>query len=382
MNPGTVQPVGRIYLSPPDMTDLERNALMAAFDSNWITTMGAEVDGFEADVAAFTGIEAAVALASGTAALHLALLLNDVGPGDEVWVSTLTFVAPVNAVRYVGADLRFIDSETTTLNMDPDLLESELESAARSSRLPTAVIAVDLYGQCAQLDRISASCDRYGVTLIEDAAEALGASWQGRSAGAWGELSAFSFNGNKIATTSGGGMLVGARDQIDRARYLAQQARQPVLHYEHTEVGYNYRLSNLLAAIGRAQLERLPSMIDRRRAIHAAYTAAFADVDGVTVSPIDERGMANHWLTLIQIDGSSALTPATVCARLAEADIEARPAWKPMHLQPVFSGVPCAGGSVAEHLYETGVCLPSGSALSDSDLERVVAEVRGVFGAA
>jgi len=361
------------------MTDLERNALIRAFDSNWITTMGAEVDAFEAEVAAFTGVEAAVALASGTAALHLALLLNEVGPGDEVWVSTLTFVAPVNAVRYVGADLRFVDSETATLNLDPDLLEHELERAAGSGRLPKAVIAVDLYGQCAQLDRISAACERYGVTLIEDAAEALGASWQGRPAGAWGELGAFSFNGNKIATTSGGGMLVGGSEQIDRARYLAQQARQPVLHYEHTEVGYNYRLSNLLAAIGRAQLERLPAMIERRRTIHDRYGATLADLDAVTVLPVDERGTSNHWLTLIQIDERSDVTPATICARLAADDIEARPAWKPMHLQPAFAGVPCVGGSVAERLYAGGVCLPSGSGLTDADQDRVIASVRAVF---
>lgn len=361
------------------MTGLERDALIRAFDSNWITTMGAEVDAFEAEVAAFTGIEAAVALASGTAALHLALLLNDVGPGDEVWVSTLTFVAPVNAVRYVGADLRFVDSESTTLNLDPDLLDAELEQAAAAGRLPKAVIAVDLYGQCAQLDRISGACERYGVTLIEDAAEALGASWHGRAAGAWGQLGAFSFNGNKIVTTSGGGMLVGGRQQIDRARYLAQQARQPVLHYEHTEVGYNYRLSNLLAAIGRAQLERLPSMIERRRAIHGRYRDAFDDLGALTVLPVDERGRSNHWLTLVQIDQCASITPAEMCARLAERDIEARPAWKPMHLQPAFTGVACVGGSVAEHLYATGVCLPSGSGLTDADQERVITAMREVF---
>ena len=371
--------VERIHLSPPDMTDLEREALLRAFDSNWITTMGAEVDAFEAEVADFVGVEAAAALASGTAALHLALLLDDVGPGDEVWVSTLTFVAPVNAVRYVGADLRFIDSESATWNMDPDLLEHELERASASRRLPKAVIAVDLYGQCAQLDRISAACDRYAVTLIEDAAEALGASWCGRSSGAWGELGAFSFNGNKIATTSGGGMLVGARDQIEHARYLAQQARQPVLHYEHTEVGYNYRLSNLLAAIGRAQLERLPAMIDRRRAIHDRYNEAFADLAGVDVIAVDDRGSSNYWLTLIRIAPTAPVEPAALCEKLGADGIEARPAWKPMHLQPVFEGVPCVGGAVAESLYATGVCLPSGSGMTDEAVERVVTAVRAAF---
>ncbi|HMR94764.1 MAG TPA: aminotransferase class I/II-fold pyridoxal phosphate-dependent enzyme [Microthrixaceae bacterium] len=369
----------RIHLSPPDMTERERDALLRAFDSNWVTTMGPEVDAFEAEVAQFTQVEAAAALASGTAALHLALLLNGVGPGDEVWISTLTFVAPVNASRYVGAEIRFVDSEPDTWNMDPDLLEEELDRAGRSGRLPKAVIAVDLYGQCAQLDRISAACALHGVVLIEDAAEALGATWCGRASGSWGELGVFSFNGNKIATTSGGGMLVGSREDIDRARYLAQQARQPVLHYEHTEVGYNYRLSNLLAAIGRAQLERLPAMIARRRAIHDFYRTAFEDIDGLRLIAEDTRGASNHWLSVMRIGPESGIDPMTLCRRLGAAEIEARPVWKPMHLQPVFQGVPCAGGKVAESLYSHGVCLPSGSGMTDAALERVATTVRAVM---
>ena len=267
-------PDGKIYLSPPDMTDDERSALLRAFDSNWITTLGPEVDAFEAEVAAFSGATAAVAVSSGTAGLHLALLLAGVGAGDEVWVSSFTFVAPANAVRYVGAGLRFVDSERETWNIDPALLSESLDDAARRGQLPKAVIAVDLYGQAAQLDRISEACERHGVVLIEDAAEALGATWLGRGAGTWGRYGVFSFNGNKIATTSGGGMLVGPAEDMERARYLAQQARQPVLHYEHTDIGYNYRLSNLLAAVGRAQLERLPGMIRRRHQIRAAYLDA------------------------------------------------------------------------------------------------------------
>lgn len=368
--------MARLYLSPPDMSGDERERLLAAFDSNWITTLGAEVDGFEADVVAFTGAEAAVALTSGTAALHLALLLHGVGPGDEVWVSTFTFIAPANAARYVGASLRFVDSERETWNMDPDLLAEALADAARAGRLPAAVIAVDLYGQCAQLGRLTGVCAEYGVPLIEDAAEALGATWAGRHAGTWGRLAAFSFNGNKIITTGGGGMLVGERDLVERARYLSQQARQPVLHYEHVDVGYNYRLSNLLAAVGRAQLAGLPSKIDRRHEINSRYRKGLDDADGVGFMPWDEQGRPNGWLTVATIDPGIGITPHQLCATLEGDDIEARPAWKPMHLQPVFAGVPTVGGSVAEELFATGVCLPSGSAMTDHDVDRVIEAVR------
>lgn len=370
--------VSRIYLSPPDMSGDERERLLDAFDSNWITTLGSEVDGFEADIVEFTDVEAAVALSSGTAALHLALLLHDIGPGDEVWVSDLTFVAPANAVRYLGAALRFIDSERETWNMDPDLLAQALEDAAKVGRLPRAVIAVDLYGQCAQLDRISVLCEQYGVVLIEDAAEALGASWQGRSAGTWGALGAYSFNGNKIITTGGGGMLVGDTASIERARYLAQQARQPVLHYEHTEVGFNYRLSNLLAAIGRGQLAGLPAKIERRHEINVAYRERLRDL-GLEFMPWDPRGRVNGWLTVAMLDPLLDTTPERLCAALDALDIEARQAWKPMHLQPVFTDVPVVGGSVSEGLFSACVCLPSGSAMTSIQVERVIDSLNGAL---
>lgn len=373
--------MGRIYLSPPDMSGNERDRLLAAFDSNWITTLGAEVDGFEQDVVEFCGAEAAVALASGTAALHLALLMLGVGPGDEVWVSTLTFVAPANAARYLGASVRFVDSERETWNMDPVLLEEALAAAADKGRLPRAVVVVDVYGQCAQLDRIAEACDRYDVPLVEDAAEALGATWQGRHAGTWGRLGVFSFNGNKIITTGGGGMLVGDRESVDRARYLSQQARQPELHYEHTETGFNYRLSNLLAAIGRGQLADLPAKIDRRHEIHRRYRAALGELEGVRLMPWDERGRPNGWLTVATIDPATGVTPHDLCARLERQEIEARPAWKPMHLQPVFAEAPTIGGEVAAELFRTGVCLPSGSSMRDGDVDRVVDAVRSALGA-
>jgi dTDP-4-amino-4,6-dideoxygalactose transaminase len=356
--------------------EAEREALLRAFDSNWITPLGPEVDAFEAEICGFTGSEAAAALVSGTAALHLALLLAGVGPDDEVWVSTLTFVAPANAVRYVGADLRFIDSEWATWNLDPDLLASELDSAAAGDRLPKAVIAVDLYGQCAQLDRIAALCDQYGVCLIEDAAEALGATWQGRSAGTFGRYGAYSFNGNKIMTTGGGGMLIGPAEDMERARYLAAQARKPVLHYEHDEIGYNYRLSNLLAGLGRAQLERLPAIVERCHEINAEYRRALGPIEGIDFMPWDDRGSPNGWLTVMTVDTNvlaSLATPESICAHLGAQEIEARPAWKPMHAQKAFTGVPVVGGAVAARIFQTGVCLPSGSGLGESDQERVIA---------
>jgi len=377
---GSVTAVTRLYLSPPDMSGTERDRLVAAFDSNWITTLGAEVDGFEADVCAFTGAEAAVALSSGTAALHLALLLAGVQAGDEVLVSSLTFAAPANAVTYLGAVPTFVDCERATWNMDPELLSATLADRAAADRLPAAVVVVDLYGQCAQLDRIVALCDEYGVPVVEDAAEALGATWQGRHAGTWGATAAFSFNGNKIITTGGGGMLVGDAESVARARYLSQQARQPVLHYEHTDIGYNYRLSNLLAAVGRGQLADLPAKIDRRHQIHDRYLAGLSGLDGVEFMPWDDRGRPNGWLTLVTVDPALGRTPLEICTALDAQDIEARPAWKPMHLQPVFAGNPAVGGEVSEELFDRGLCLPSGSAMTDDDVDRVVEALTTVLG--
>jgi dTDP-4-amino-4,6-dideoxygalactose transaminase len=360
------------------MSDVERSHLLEAFDSNWITPLGPAVDAFEASFSDFVGAPAAAALSSGTAALHLALLLAGVGQEDEVWVSDLTFVAPANAVRYVGASLRFIDSETTTWNMDPDLLDAELTAAAARGRLPRAVIVVDLYGQCAQLDRLAEACARFEVALIEDAAEAVGATWKGRAAGTWGRYGAYSFNGNKIMTTGGGGMLVGSADDMARARHLASQARLPVQHYEHDEVGFNYRMPNLLAGIGRGQLDRLPAMMARRHQIRDVYRAAVDDIEGVELMPWDGRGEPNGWLTVLQVDPAVS-SPGIICDALESQEIEARPAWKPMHRQRLFADVPSIGGKVADEIFDRGVCLPSGSGLTDEDLERVVGALRRVL---
>ncbi len=372
----TVWPVARLYLSPPDVGPDERALLLDAFDSNWITPLGPHVDAFERELVEYTGAAACAALHSGTAALHLALLLAGVGEGDEVVVPSLTFIAPASACRYVGASLRFVDSERETWNMDPDLLEATLSSG----RPPAAVIVVDLYGQCAQLDRIAAICERHGVPLIEDAAEALGATWADRHAGTWARWGAYSFNGNKIITSGGGGALVGPEEDVQRARYLATQARQPFPHYEHTEVGFNYRLSNLLAAVGRGQLASLPAKIDALHRINAHYRSGLADVEAVSFMPWDGRGRPNGWLTLIQLDPAlTPVTPQALCDHLETLEIEARPAWKPMHLQPVFAEAPMVGGEVAEELFARGVCLPSGTAMTDADVDRVVSGVRAAL---
>jgi len=364
--------VSRLFLSPPDVGPRERELLLDAFDSNWIAPLGPHVDAFERELAAFVGVVDAAALSSGTAALHLALVLLGVGAGDDVLVPSLTFAATSNAVTYVGAHPVFLDSEWSTWNLDPALVEEELDARASAGRpQPAAVIVVDLYGQCASWDPILEVCQRHGVPVIEDAAEALGATYKGRAAGSFGALNVFSFNGNKVMTTSGGGMLAGDDAAlIARTRHLATQARDPAPHYEHSEIGFNYRMSNLLAALGRAQLEGLPQKVARRRAINAQYRAAFAEAPGIGFLPNAPDGEPTNWLTVITLDD-----PTPVREHLESLDIEARPAWKPMHLQPVFAQCAMRGGAVAEEIFERGLCLPSGSSMTDADVARVVEAV-------
>jgi dTDP-4-amino-4,6-dideoxygalactose transaminase len=358
----------------------ERNMLLDAFDSNWIAPLGPDVDAFERELSEMIHGGPSVALSSGTAALHLALLLNGVDPGDEVLVPTFTFVATANAVRYVGAEPVFVDCSPSTWTIDPDLVESELRERARHGRLPAALVTVDLYGQMADYDALVPLCEHYGIPLIEDAAEALGSTYRGRCAGTMGNAGVFSFNGNKIITTSGGGMLVlPSEDLADRARYLASQARLPYPHYEHTELGFNYRLSNLLAAIGRAQLRGLPRNIARRAHINANYRSALADLPGVTFMPIAEYGAPNYWLTCVSIDADRFGADREDVRRALEGeDIESRPTWKPLHLQPVFAKSRVVGGSVAGSIFDRGLCLPSGSALDADDQDRIVETFRSV----
>lgn len=363
----------RIFLSPPDVSDLERSLLLAAFDSNWVAPVGPDLDAFEAQAAEMVGVRHAVALSSGTAALHLALIAAGVGRGDTVLVPSFTFAATANAVAYLGARPVFVDSTPASWNVDPDLVADELKARAERGELPRAVIAVDMYGQCADYEPLLDACDRYGVPLIEDAAEALGATYREKGAGSFGLAGVLSFNGNKIITTGGGGMLVTDDGRVaDRARHLATQAREPVPHYEHRDVGYNYRLSNLLAAVGRGQLLRLAEMIAARRQTSAFYRAELGDL--LEFMPIAGYGRPNHWLTCgLAADGNQR---DRILAELGRRDIEGRPAWKPMHLQPVFADCETSGGAVSADLFRRGVCLPSGSALSDHDRERVVAAVR------
>ena len=345
----------------------ERALLLDAFDSNWVAPLGPHVDAFEREFAAKIGITHAGALSSGTAGLHLALILLGVKPGDDVLTSSLTFAATANAITYVGARPVFVDSDAATWNMDPALLAEELEASARRGKLPAAVIVVDLYGQCADMDPILAACARYDVPVIEDAAEALGATYKGRPAGTFGAMGVFSFNGNKIITTGGGGMLVSARKEwIDKARFYATQARDPAPHYQHTHVGYNYRLSNLLAAVGRGQLRVLDERVARRRGNNAFYREALAE-PGIAFMPEASYGQSTSWLTCITVDPEAfGASREDIRTHLETRDIEARPVWKPMHLQPIFADCRVRGGAVAERLFERGLCLPSGSSLTDA----------------
>ena len=365
----------RIYLSPPHMSGEELELVKEAFASNWIAPLGPHVDGFENELARFTGVAHAAALSSGTAAIHLALRLLGMQPGDEVLCPTFTFSASANPIAYEGGHPVFIDSEPGSWNMDPALLAEELAACAARGRLPRAVIVVDLYGQCADYDPIVEACARYDVPVIQDSAEALGATYKGRMAGAQGRLGVFSFNGNKIITTSGGGMLVSEDARlIERARFLATQARDPAPHYQHSQIGFNYRMSNVLAGIGRGQLRALPRRIAARRANFERYRAALAGVPGIGFMPVADYGEPNYWLTCITIDPAQfGATREDVRLALEAENIESRPVWKPLHLQPVFAHCRVRGSGLAASIFERGLCLPSGSSLSASDLDRVCA---------
>lgn len=370
----------RIFLSPPHLDGLERDLLIEAFDSNWITTLGPQVDAFEAEICATTGIAYAAALSSGTAALHLGLIMLGVGPGDEVICSDLTFAASANAIVYRGAAPIFIDSDPRTWNMDPELLARELEDCRKRGRLPKAAVVVDLYGQCADYDRILPICSSFGVPVIEDAAEALGATYRGQAAGKFGMMGVFSFNGNKIITTSGGGMLVSDDPEyVRRAKFLSTQARDPAPHYQHSQIGYNYRMSNLLAAVGRGQLARLGDKVAKRRQIKEFYRHALEGTPGISFMPDAAYGAPNFWLTVILVDPNLFGADREAVRLTLEAEnIESRPVWKPMHMQPVFEVCRHRGGEVGRGIFEHGLCLPSGNGLAVTDQERIVGIIRGV----
>jgi pyridoxal phosphate-dependent aminotransferase EpsN len=371
----------RILLSIPHMGDSERRYVEEAFASNWLSTVGPNIGAFENEFEALVK-QPAVAVSSGTAAIHLGLRLLGVGVGDEVFCQDLTFVATANPIRYLGAEPVFIDSNHETWNMDPELLADALGERALKNRLPRAVIVVDLFGQCADLAPLLEICRRYEIPLLEDAAEALGGTYKKRPAGTWGDIGVFSFNGNKIITTTGGGMLVSSnREWVEKARYWSMQARCPGVAYEHSEIGYNYRMSNLLAGVGRGQLEVLALRVAQRRAIAFRYHEAFSDIKGLTPMPQADYGLHTNWLSCFLIDRNSfGYSRDELIQILDAAGVESRPVWKPMHLQKLYEGCSRYGGEVAEDLFARGICLPSSSRLTPEEQTYVVNVVREAAG--
>lgn len=375
----------RILLSTPHLGEWEMGFVEEAFRTNWVAPLGPNVDAFEKELADYVGIGHAAALSSGTAALHLALRLLDVGPGHTVFCSTLTFVASVNPILYQGARPVFIDSEPSTWNMSPQALERAFHDAQRNGLMPKAVIVVNLYGQSADMAPIMALCERYGVPIVEDAAESLGATYQGKHSGTFGHLGVYSFNGNKIITTSGGGMLISEDGElIERARFLATQARDNAPWYQHSEVGYNYRMSNILAGIGRGQLKVLEDRVISRRQVFQCYMENLAHIPALQWMPEAGYGRATRWLTVCTLEPKRTdITPAQFIAELARKGIEARHVWKPMHMQPLFSG--CAyypheeGAGFSGHAFAAGVCLPSGSNMALGQQERIIATISQLF---
>ncbi|MGD9486552.1 MAG: DegT/DnrJ/EryC1/StrS family aminotransferase [Calditrichaceae bacterium] len=371
----------KIWLSSPHMSGEELKYIQEAFDTNWIAPLGPHVDAFENEVANFVGVKHAAALMSGTAAIHLALVMLGVGSGDEVICQSFTFSASANPIIYQHATPVFVDSETDTWNMDPNLLEEAIKDRILKGRKPKAVILVHLYGQPAKLDEIIQICNRYEIPLIEDAAEALGSEYKAKKAGSFGKFGILSFNGNKIITTSGGGMLISNdEDIIQKARFLSTQARDDAPHYEHTHIGYNYRMSNVLAAIGRGQMSVLRKRIEQRRSVFEHYKTVLSDLPGIHFQPEYKGTLSNRWLTALTIDPKlSKVDREKVRLELAQKNIESRPLWKPMHLQPVFKNAPAYINGNSELLFLSGLCLPSGSNLEKNDLIMIADTVKNII---
>ncbi|MBG9473215.1 DegT/DnrJ/EryC1/StrS family aminotransferase [Priestia megaterium] len=374
----TLMTESRIYLSPPHMSGDEQGYIHEAFESNWIAPLGPNVDGFEKEIASYVGVSEAVAVSSGTAAIHLALSLLGVTKGDTVFCSTLTFIASANPIIYQGAEPIFIDSEPETWNMSPQALKRALQDASIQGTLPKAVIVVNLYGQSAKMDEILSLCNQYNIPVIEDAAESLGSTYKGKASGTFGKFGVYSFNGNKIITTSGGGMLV-SNDvaALQQARFLATQARDSAPHYQHSQLGYNYRMSNILAGVGRAQLQVLENRVEARRQVFERYYQELSGLTGITFMPELSNTKTNRWLTVLTINEKEAgISAAQLVQAFTKQNIEARPVWKPLHMQPLFQGVRyyphSENDDVAQLLFQTGICLPSGSNMTEDDQNRVI----------
>lgn len=372
----------RIFLCAPHMSGNEQKYMNDAFQTNWIAPLGPNVDAFEKEIATHVGARAGVAVSSGTAAIHLALTLLGISPGDTVFCSSLTFVASANPILYQGAKPVFIDSEPDTWNMSPHALQKAFQAAAEKGKLPKAVIVVNLYGQSAKMDEIVALCNQYEVPLIEDAAESLGSHYKGKASGTFGKFGIYSFNGNKIITTSGGGMLISQDEMaIEHGRFLSAQAKDPALHYEHSVMGFNYRMSNILAGIGRGQLEVLEQRIHQKRAIYELYKQELSDLPGVHFHPELAETFSNRWLSVLTLNpAETTVSVLQVIEALAAENIEARPVWKPLHLQPLFKEASYFSHephtSVSEQLFQNGICLPSGTSMTEEEQLRVIGTIR------
>lgn len=372
----------RIYLSPPHMSGDEMKYILSAFCTNWIAPMGPNVDAFEEEVAAYIGVNGAVALSAGTAAIHLALKSFGVQQGDYVFCSSFTFAGSCNPILYEKAIPVFIDAEPDSWNMSPKALALAFERFKKKGKLPKAIIIVNLYGQSADYDKLLPICDYYNVSVIEDAAESIGATYKGKQTGTFGKIGIFSFNGNKIITTSGGGMAVSDDlEVLKKIKFWSTQAREPGNYYEHKEIGYNYRMSNIIAGIGRGQIRVLNDRIKSRKRIHDTYKEAFEDLSEIKMMPIAEYGFPNYWLTIIMLDKNSKTRPCEIISKLEEDNIESRRLWKPMHLQPLFKECDYFYSSedTSAKLFEDGLCLPSGTAMTDDEISRVISRVRGAI---